>query len=366
VHIAVDASVLHASWGGIPKYVDRLAAGLAAGGDRVDLLINARRPRLGVRGAHDVGLRVKGLTIWREAAVPAWLSLRRPDVLWAPATSLPRFSPVPTVVTVHDLAPVLFPGSKPAGGRQPGSDRDAARRGDRVIAVSQTTARDLERVWDVDPARIRVVPLGVDERFTPGDRAEARAEAAERWGLRAPWVLAAGSLEPRKGLDVLIDAARAGRPWHVAFAGHTGYRGEEIAAAARAGGVSVLGPVGEDELLTLMRAADLLAVPSLYEGFGLTPLEAMACGTPAVIAADSGALEEISGPAAVVVRERTAQAWADAIDRALAQRDGLVGPGLAHAARFTWAAAVDSTRRVLGEAAAGSTARRGRRTRSAR
>ncbi|MCW3063387.1 MAG: glycosyl transferase group 1, partial [Solirubrobacterales bacterium] len=323
MRIAVEASVLHADWGGIPKYVDRIVRGLVEAGDEVDLLANSRRIVRAIPGAHDVGMRVKGLALWREVALPAWLAAQRPDVLWGPATALPRLAPVPTVVTVHDLAPVLFPGTKPQpgrGGSEPGANRRAARQADRVIAVSGTTARDVERVWDVDPAVVRAVALGVDERFCPGDRARAQAEVEARWGLREPWVLAAGSLEPRKGLDVLIAAAalaaRTDRLWRVALAGQPAFRGEEIATAARAtGACSVLGPVSEDELLTLFRAADLLAVPSLYEGFGLTPLEAMACGTPVVIAGDSGGLEEVSGPAARIVRERTPAAWAEAVDR---------------------------------------------------
>jgi glycosyltransferase involved in cell wall biosynthesis len=373
MHIAVDASALHANWGGIPKYLDRLVRGFVAEGDRVDLLANSARLPYEIPGGRDVGLHVRSLALWREVAVPAWLARHRPDVLWAPATELPRVVPVPSVVTVHDLAPVLFPGSKPRAASRDitrDADRRAARRADRVIAVSRATAHDVERVWDVDPAVVRVVPLGVDERFTPGDRAAAQAEAEARWGLRAPWILAAGSLEPRKGLDVLIAAAgraaATGRPWRVALAGHAAFRGEEIAAEARASGAcSVLGPVTDEELLTLYRAADLLAAPSLYEGFGLTPLEAMACGTPAVIAGDSGALEEVSGPAAIVVRDRTADAWLAAIDRGLAERAELVPRGLEHARRLAWTDAIRATRGVLAEAAR-STGRRAPRTRSAR
>jgi len=369
MRIAVDASALHAKWGGIPKYVDRIVRGLVEAGDRVDLLANSKRLPYEYPGARDVGMRVKGLAVWREAAVPAWLAAQRPDVFWGPAAELPRLVPVPAVLTVHDLAPFLFPGSKPYSAERD-TERRAARRADLVIAVSEATARDAGRMWGLDPEVLRVVPLGVDERFAPGDRLAAQAEAARRWDLRAPFVLAAGSLEPRKGLDVLIAAAAragaAGRPWRVALAGHPAYRGEEIVAAARATErVTVLGPVTDDELLTLYRAADVLAVPSLYEGFGLTPLEAMACGTPAVIAADSGALEDVSGPAAVVVGERTADAWIAGIDRALVDRDALGARGLAHATRFAWAATISATRDVLAEAA-GSTSRRGSRTRWAR
>ena len=107
----------------------------------------------------------------------------------------------------------------------------------------------------------------------------------------------------------------------------------------------------DGELLDLMRAAGAYAAPALYEGFGIAPLEAMACGTPAVIAAGSGGLEEVSGPAAIVVAERTPTAWRAALEQALAQPPELIERGLRHAAGFRWPQVAAQTRAVLAEAA---------------
>jgi glycosyltransferase involved in cell wall biosynthesis len=114
----------------------------------------------------------------------------------------------------------------------------------------------------------------------------------------------------------------------------------------------VLSDVGEEDLVALYRAADVVAVPSRYEGFGLTALEAMACGTPAVIAGGSGGLEEISGPAAVVVLRRDAASWVEAIATARRWHDALRRAGLAHARRFSWERAASETASVLREACA--------------
>jgi glycosyltransferase involved in cell wall biosynthesis len=204
---------------------------------------------------------------------------------------------------------------------------------------------------------VRVVHNGVDEAFSPGDREAALAAVAVRWGIREPFVLHVGSTEPRKGIEVLVEAAALaaseGASWQLVLAGSPGFGSESVEVAARASGIChLLGPVSEEELLDLMRAAGAFAAPALYEGFGIAPLEAMACGTPAVIAADSGGLEEISGPAAIVVAERTAVAWRDSLETALARPPELMERGLLHAARFRWPAVAAQVRDVLAEAAA--------------
>lgn len=359
MRIAIDANVLEASWGGIPKYLDRIARELIATGDEVWLLANTRRLERPTPGAHEVGVRVKGTPIWREAFVPLWLARKHADVLWAPESVLPRWSPVPTVLTIHDLATLRFSGVKQAGQEEHFRTTVArsARHATRLIAVSQATADDVATYYEVDESAVRVVPNGVDEVFAPGDRAAALAAVRERWGIERPFVLHVGSLEPRKGLEVLIEAGALagaeGAGWRVVLAGAPGFGSEQIQTRARqSGACDLLGPVSEDELLDLLRAAGSLAAPAIYEGFGIAPLEAMACGTPAVVAADGGGLEEISGPAALVVRERTAAAWRAALERALERPPELIERGLAHAARFSWASVAAQTREVLAEAAA--------------
>jgi glycosyltransferase involved in cell wall biosynthesis len=224
------------------------------------------------------------------------------------------------------------------------------------MSVSNATAADAERLWGLAPDRVRVVAPGVDPVFGPADRVAARERVARDLGVHAPFVLAVGSLEPRKGLDVLIEAAALARArgdgWQLVLAGRAGHGGHGLVVRATAAGALVTGGVDEASLLNLYRAADVVAVPSLYEGFGLTPLEAMACGTPAVIAGGSGGLEEVSGAAAVVVERREAEAWRDALARARADRERLAEAGVAHAAQFTWTRAADRTADVLLEAAA--------------
>lgn len=358
LRIAVDANVLDAAWGGIPKYLSRIATELIAGGDEVELLVNSSHLSWPVAGAHEVGVRIKGRPIWRQAFLPLWLARARPDVFWAPESVLPRLCPVPTVVTIHDLAALRFPGIKPQHHVRSFETEVArsVRRATRTIAVSATTAADVERYYGVGPERVRVVHNGVDEAFSPGDREAALAAVAARWGVTEPFVLHVGSIEPRKGVEVLVEAAALaaaeGAGWRLVLAGSPGFGSERVEAAARASGAChLLGHVSEEELLDLMRAAGAFAAPALYEGFGIAPLEAMACGTPAVIAAGSGGLEEISGPAAIVVAERTAAAWRSSLEDALARPSELVGRGLRHAAKFRWPVVAAQVREVLAEAA---------------
>jgi glycosyltransferase involved in cell wall biosynthesis len=351
VHVAIDANVLEAAWGGIPKHLHRIATELVEAGDRVDLLVNLRRWESPVPGATAVPLRLRGRGLWRDLAVPLWARRHRPDVLWAPETILPRRPGVPSVVTVHDLAPLIFPGSKPSAVEQqfqtavPRSVRTATR----VICVSRATADEVERRWGVGGAD--VIGNGVDDRFKPGDPAAERAWAAAELGLERPFVLHVGSLEPRKGLDVLIEAARRDGSWQLVLAGQPGHGGERILEAARAAGAAWLAELDDDRLARLYRAAEVVAVPSLYEGFGIVALEAMASGTPVVVAADAGALGEVAGPAAIQVDERTGEAWAAAIAGARERRAELTAAGLERAAQHRWPRVAEAVRKVMAEAA---------------
>jgi glycosyltransferase involved in cell wall biosynthesis len=267
----------------------------------------------------------------------------------------------PAVVTVHDLsyarAPELF------------SRRDrtllklvrgSVRRAARVIAVSEFTRRDLCEVYGVDPAKVAAIPNGVSSDFRPV--ADAKEHVRQRFGINRPYVLCVGALQPRKNIPLAIEAyaqlvGRGTECELVVAGGDRGGRLDVLDAILRTrltGRVHLVGRVEDDELPALYSGARALVFPSLYEGFGLPALEAMACGTP-VIASNTTGLAEAVGDAGVTVDPRSAEELTDAMRRVLdddALRERLIAAGLARAAEFTWGRMARSTAAVYRDALA--------------
>jgi glycosyltransferase involved in cell wall biosynthesis len=270
----------------------------------------------------------------------------------------PRLS-LPSVVTVHDLSftrrPELFTlrDRMLLGRLVPGS----VRRARRVIAVSEFTRGDLLDRYGLDPDRVVAIPNGVAARFRPDLRAAAEARA--KLGLERPFVLFVGALQPRKNAITLVEAfdrLREHPDVELVIAG--GDRGGlgDVRTRVRALGlgerVRFVGHVSEGALPGLYAAAEMLAFPSLYEGFGLPALEAMACGTP-VCASSTTGLGEAVGDAGLTFEPTSSEEVAECIVRLLVDRplrERLRTAGLARAARFTWRRSADATAAVYREA----------------
>jgi glycosyltransferase involved in cell wall biosynthesis len=245
------------------------------------------------------------------------------DVLHCTTFRGPVDAPVPTVLTVHDLAVLRAPEAFPRWHRLYGRAglKRVLRAADAIVAVSEFTRGETIDLAGVSPDRVRVVPNGVDDVF-----------GAEGPRAAGDYVLAVATLEPRKNLGRTVEAARE--------------EGVElrVVGARGWGGVDVEGWVGEipdTELATLYRGAQCVVYPSLYEGFGLPVLEAMACGTPVVTSVGT-AMEEVAGEAAVLVDPLDVSAIAEGIRAASARRDELVPLGLERSRAFTWQRAADA------------------------
>ena len=259
------------------------------------------------------------------------------DLVHCPTYRGPVRSARPLVVTVHDLAVFRHPDAFNPWTRtySPRVVPRVLAAAQRIIAVSEFTRRELVELLHVPDDKIRVVPNGVDEEFT------REGPAAE-----GDYVLTVGTLEPRKNLARLVEAVRRS-DLELRVVGARGWGKVEVGG----NGVRWLGEVSDTELARLYRGARCVAYPSLYEGFGIPVLEAMACGAP-VVTTRGTAMEEIADGAAVLVDTRDPAEIAAGIERAAAEREQLVSRGLERARAFRWDAIADATVGVYREAIA--------------
>jgi len=279
---------------------------------------------------------------WEMRAAP-------PDVLFVPSHVLPIIHPRASVVTVHDLGYLRFPEAHTRAARWylDLSTRWNARCARRVVVDSQATADDLVAAYGTPRGKIRLAYPAGAEGMAPEADPVRLAAVRERYGTGERYFLYVGTLQPRKNYPVLLQAfaalrKRASLPHTLAIVGGRGWLTEEIdATIARLGledQVQLLGFAPDADLPALYTGASLLAFPSLYEGFGLPALEAMACGTP-VVGSTAPSLPEVCGDAALLVDPTDATGLADALERVLTDRElahTLVARGRRRAAQFRW------------------------------
>jgi glycosyltransferase involved in cell wall biosynthesis len=303
---------------------------------------------------------------WEQRCVPALVRRLQPHVLHIPYFAAPVRVDVPLVVTVHDVIPLVLPEYRASLAMRlyTALVRRTVRRATLVVTDSEWSRRDIVDRLGFPDERIRVVPLGVDERFRPAEESERTRELAARWGIRGPVVLNLGGFDVRKNLPLLVRAfARAlpdlpeGSVLVIPGQAHSGNPrlypplGPLVRSLGLEQRVLFPGPIDEEEKVLWYRLATVYAYPSLYEGFGLSPLEAMACGTP-VIAARCTSLPEVVGDAGLLVEpdERAfARALVQLVNDAELRRT-LRARGLARARLFTWQRTAEGTLAAYREA----------------
>ncbi len=289
--------------------------------------------------------------LWHRLQVPLPVEvfLGRLDIFHSPDFVLPPVARAVKVLTIHDLSFLRVPECADPrlrwylGQVVPRS----VRRADFLLADSQSTRHDLIELLGVPPDRVQVIYGGVDARFAPVEDEETLRRVRDRYARGRPYILAVGTLEPRKNYPTLIRAFARAReearlPHVLVIVGRKGWVYDPIFAAVDdlklRDEVLFPGFVPDEELPALYSAADVLVTPSFYEGFGLPALEAMACGAP-VIVSDVSSLPEVVGDAGVRIDPRDEAGLADALLRVIqdsALRAALRAAGLERARQFTW------------------------------
>jgi glycosyltransferase involved in cell wall biosynthesis len=386
MRIAIDARYVADHFPGIGRYVYNLLLALA-GLDQPHTLVVLHNPAL-LNSRHDIAAlarfpavelidtNARPFSAAEQVAIPRLLRRLRADLYHAPYYVRPYAGlPCPSVVTLYDAIPRLFPAEASPRARLLFDllTRLAIRSSRRVIAISESTRADLAAAYHAPPEWFVVTPLAADPRFRP-QPADAIAAARAKYGLTERYILTLSSNKPHKNLPRLVEAfARIGdRPQpepgrsqptadrkndhlgtfsacQLVIAGHWDPRYPEARELAAQLGLEAavlfLPSIAEAHLPALLSGAELFAFPSLYEGFGLPPLEALACGAP-VLCGDTSSLPEVVGEAALLVDTRSTASLAAGLVRLLNDavlRETLRAAGPRRAAQFSWRRTAEAT-----------------------
>ena len=278
----------------------------------------------------------------QQIAIPNLLRANAVDLYHSPYYLMPYRPGKPTVVTIYDLIPQHFPQVVSVRARLlfQWTTRLALRAADQIITISEATRRDLLAAYPLPPTRVTAIPLAPDPIFRPQPSGETW-RVREKYGLPERFVLYLGINKPHKNLVRLVEAWKQVQTDAVlVIAGAWDARYPQVKAHAAALGKQVrfLGPIPQADQPGLYAAATIFAFPSLYEGFGLPVIEAMACGT-AVACSNRSSLPEVAGSAAVLFDPREVNEMVEAISYLLMDeslRANLREQGLTQAAKFTW------------------------------
>lgn len=369
MRIGIDARLVFYSTAGIGQYILRLTDALAAlDSENEYVLFQSRKDTMRLVEAPNVQRR----KLWTPShhrferlALSVEMLPHPLDVFHSPDFIPPYKTRAPNVITIHDLAFLLYPRLlTPQAAKYYGQIDPAARSAAHVIAVSLSTKRDITRLLGVPEDKVSVIYEAAYSTAQPLDPAVARARVREKYGVDGDFILFVSTIEPRKNLPTLLAAySKLLDNYHSAarllVAGTKGWLTEEVDQALDKyklrNRVCFLGGVPADELQYLYKAARVFALPSLYEGFGLPPLEAMAHGTPVIVSKVSS-LPEVVGDAGLLVDPNDVEGWTVALHRVLtdeALHAEMSAKSLKRAAKFSWERAARETldvyRKVAGK-----------------
>ena len=364
--VAIDARRLHGLRRGVGQYVSQLVRHLPSLAPEVEFLLFVDRPLPGLQipeGCRQVlvgrpftaesqslsglGSKIRSYH-WMNYSVPNALKREQVDLFHATNFAMPARTSCPCVVTVHDLIYARAPGAfEPLYERYLKVTVPAAvRRARHVIVDSAATREDLLEFVAPDPARVSVVHLGVGDEYHVHEDTHELDCAREQLGLPRRFILHVGAIERRKRIEILLAAAapllNGGLVDEVVLAGEEGHGAGNVRRTAADLGIQdrvrYLGYVPQDSLPVLYSLARVLSLASVYEGFGMPVLEAMACGTP-VVTSDVSSLPEVAGDAALMVTPDDALGLRQALERLLTDselRSEMVRRGLARVRGFSW------------------------------
>ena len=356
MRIAVDCRCVFDGCGGIGNYARSLVRALARVNDYDEVIVlrTSHRPGEPIVEAPNVWEeRVRAAMLdadWEQLQLPALLEELGVDLYHNTTFALPMVAPCRTVTTIHDVVfqyrpDLVSPSLREYLARW---SQVAAHTADRVITVSRYSKHAVQEAYGVSDDRIDVTYEAADlERFYPRYGGGLETEFRKRYGIEKPFVLYVGALEPKKNIDNLLaafrDAKRMGNmPHQLVLAGGKGGMEYDIAEAVSAFGVGqdavVTGYLPGRYLPVAYNAADVFVYPSLYEGFGLPPLEAMACGTPTIVARATS-LPEVVGEAALSVNPYDVSEMAEALYRVVQDeglREAFSRKGIERARMFSW------------------------------
>jgi len=358
MRIGIDARALSVEAAGVPRVVKSLVRELGRIDQENSYFLYSHRefelPFENPRWHKRIGSRTSGLPsiVWFLTGARGAILKDNLDVFWStlyiPPLSVP--SNVAKILTVHDLESRLSPQTmslKTYYGHRllvwP-----SVREADRIVAVSESTARDLQHMLNVPDSKIDVIHHGVDAAFKPQNPERAAQYIAGKYGVLKNYALAVGTVQPRKNLVTLVEAmqilrGRGEGSFQLVVAGVRGWKNTKLDETIRRLGLTgddirFLGLVPEEDLPVLYSGSWLFVFPSHYEGFGLPLVEAMACGVP-VVASNTSSIPEVVGDAALLVPPTQPEAFAEAILRVRNDKDlrrTMIEKGLRQAACFRW------------------------------